>query len=193
MRLIVFGPPGAGKGTQAKLLSSYLSISHLSTGEILRSKLNQKDELSLRLQNIMSSGNLVSDDILNQIVSEKLLSKECKPGFILDGYPRTINQMNYLNNYNQKNSIVINLIINIDVDNITIQNRILNRSKTENREDDSIQTIKTRVNTYNSETKPITEYYKNNNNSIYHEIDGSNKVDEIQKKLRNIVKNANFS
>ena len=193
MQLIVFGPPGAGKGTQAELLSSYLSIFHLSTGEILRSKLNEKDELSLRLQNIMSSGNLVSDDILNQIISEKLLSKECSPGFILDGYPRTINQMNYLNNYNQKNNIVINLIINIHVDNITIQNRILNRSKTENRDDDSIKTIETRVNTYNSETKPITEYYKNNHDSIYHEIDGSNKVEEIQKKLRNIVKNTNFS
>jgi len=193
MRLIIFGPPGAGKGTQAKLLSSYLSISHLSTGEILRSKLNEKDEISFRLQNIMSSGNLVSDDILNQIISEKLISKECDPGFILDGYPRTINQMNYLNNYNQKNNIVINLIINIHVDNLTIQNRILNRSKKENREDDSIETIETRVNTYNLETKPITEYYKNNHKLIYYEIDGTNNVEEIQKKLINIVKNANFS
>ena len=76
MQLIVFGPPGAGKGTQAKLLSSYLSIPHLSTGDILRSKLNEKDEISIKLQSIMSSGNLVSDNILNQIVSEKIISKE---------------------------------------------------------------------------------------------------------------------
>ena len=138
MRLIIFGPPGAGKGTQAKLLSSYLSISHLSTGEILRSKLNDKDELSSKLQNIMSLGKLVSDDILNQIVSEKLMSKECSRGFILDGYPRTIDQMDYLNNFNEKNNIIINLIINIYLDDLTIQNRIISRSKIENRDDDSI-------------------------------------------------------
>tara|TARA_B100001250_G_scaffold407839_1_gene429270 strand:- start:31 stop:612 length:582 start_codon:yes stop_codon:yes gene_type:complete len=193
MQLIVFGPPGAGKGTQAKLLSSYLSIPHLSTGDILRSKLNEKDEISIKLQSIMSSGNLVSDNILNQIVSEKIISKECNRGFILDGYPRTIDQMNYLNNYILNNNIAINLIINIFVDDLTIQKRILNRSKIENREDDSIQTIQTRVNAYNLETKPIAEYYKKNYHSVYYEIDGTNKVEEIQKKLREIVKNTNFS
>jgi len=193
MRLIIFGPPGAGKGTQAKLLSSYLSISHLSTGEILRSKLNDKDELSSKLQNIMSLGKLVSDDILNQIVSEKLMSKECSRGFILDGYPRTIDQMDYLNNFNEKNNIIINLIINIYLDDLTIQNRIISRSKIENRDDDSIKAIQTRLKAYNLETKPISEYYQSNNHSIYYEIDGTNKVDEIQKKLRKIIKNTNFS
>ena len=78
MRIVLFGPPGAGKGTQANLLSSYLKVPHLSTGEILRSKLNDKDELSMKLKNTMSSGNLVSDNILNSIVSDKLLSDECK-------------------------------------------------------------------------------------------------------------------
>ena len=89
--IIFFGPPGAGKGTQAKKIAEYLNLPHLSTGDILRSKIQQKDPLSTKLKEIMSAGKLVSDDILNEIVSEKLLS-ESKKGFILDGYPRTLDQ-----------------------------------------------------------------------------------------------------
>ena len=193
MRLIIFGPPGAGKGTQAKLLSSCLSVPHLSTGEILRSKLSDKDALSLILKNTMSSGKLVSDDILNQIVSDKILSKECATGFILDGYPRTIDQMKHLNHFIETNNLIINFIVNITISDQTIKDRIISRSKIENREDDSIQNIQTRLNAYNFETKPVTEYYQKNHKSIYYKIDGTDKVEEIQKKLIKIIKNTNFS
>lgn len=193
MRLIIFGPPGAGKGTQAKLLSTFLSITHLSTGEILRSKLNEKDDLSLQLKTTISNGNLVSDKILNKIVSDKILSKSCNSGFILDGYPRTIDQMKYLNNFNNQNNININFIINISVDIQTIEERIISRSKLENRDDDSIDTIRTRIKNYIQETKPVSEFYSQNFHSIYYELEGTDKVDEIQKKLIKIVKNANFS
>ena len=87
--IIFFGPPGAGKGTQAKIISEYLNLSHLSTGEILRNKLLEKDDLSIKLKEIMSTGKLVSDDILNSIVSSRL-EIEVSKGFILDGYPRTL-------------------------------------------------------------------------------------------------------
>ncbi len=193
MRLIIFGPPGAGKGTQAKLLSTFLSITHLSTGEILRSKLNEKDDLSLQLKTTISNGNLVSDKILNKIVSDKILSKSCNSGFILDGYPRTIDQMKYLNNFNNQNNININFIINISVDIQTIEERIISRSKLENRDDDSIDTIRTRIKNYIQETKPVSEFYSQNFHSIYYELEGTDKVDEIQKKLIKIVKNTNFS
>ena len=193
MRLIIFGPPGAGKGTQAKLLSTFLSITHLSTGEILRSKLNEKDDLSLQLKTTISNGNLVSDKILNKIVFDKILSKSCNSGFILDGYPRTIDQMKYLNNFNNQNNININFIINISVDIQTIEERIISRSKLENRDDDSIDTIRTRIKNYIQETKPVSEFYSQNFHSIYYELEGTDKVDEIQKKLIKIVKNANFS
>ncbi len=96
-KIIFFGPPGAGKGTQAKIISNYLSIPHLSTGEILRKKLLDKDNLVNQLQSIMSSGNLVSDEILNSIVSSSL-KNETKGGFLLDGYPRTLAQSEFLNN-----------------------------------------------------------------------------------------------
>ena len=97
-QIIFFGPPGAGKGTQAKLISSFLNIPHLSTGDILRKKLLDKDDLANELNNIMSSGNLVSDDILNSIVKSRL-KNENEKGSILDGYPRTMKQAEFLNNF----------------------------------------------------------------------------------------------
>ncbi len=99
--IIFFGPPGAGKGTQAKIISNYLNYTHLSTGEILRKKTLEKDDVSIQLKQIMSSGKLVSDDILNSIVASRL-EKEINNGFILDGYPRTLIQSQYLNNFLEK-------------------------------------------------------------------------------------------
>ena len=110
--VIFFGPPGAGKGTQAKIISEFLNVSHLSTGDILRKKLLDKDKLANELKEIMSAGNLVSDDILNSIVSSTL-KKELSKGFILDGYPRTLNQSEFLNNFLLKTSNSINYIFNI--------------------------------------------------------------------------------
>ena len=117
--IILFGPPGAGKGTQAKIISSEYNISHLSTGDILRSKIQEADELGLKVKDIINSGNLVSDDILNSIVAEKILNKNSN-GFLLDGYPRTLEQSFFLTKLLEKNSININYIfcINISFENI---------------------------------------------------------------------------
>ena len=116
MRIIFFGPPGSGKGTQAKLIADENKISHLSTGDILRKKLKDNDTLSIKLKKIMSSGNLVSDEILNKIVAEKIMSSECLNGFILDGYPRTISQSEYLLEFLDKNSLNIDFIFDFKID-----------------------------------------------------------------------------
>ena len=100
--IIFFGPPGAGKGTQAKIISEFLNLPHISTGDVLRSKIRQKDSLGLQVEEIIANGKLVSDDILNAIVSEKLKSPECANGFILDGYPRSKLQSNFLDNFLEK-------------------------------------------------------------------------------------------
>ena len=192
MKIIFFGPPGSGKGTQAHLLSQYLNIPHLSTGEILRSKLEEKDDLSKTLKKIMSTGNLVSDEILNKIISQKLLSDDCKKGFIIDGYPRTILQSDYLLFFLNKNLINLNLIVNFNIDNKTVEKRILKRSKTENRSDDSNEVIKTRIKKYNTETKPLLDIYSEKFNNIFHEIDGGQEITKIQLDLKNIIKNGNF-
>ena len=185
--IIFFGPPGAGKGTQAKIISEYLKIPHLSTGDILRNKLLDKDNLAIELKKVMSSGNLVSDDILNSIVSSRL-QNEKSSGFILDGYPRTLKQSEFLNNFLSNISYSINFIFNIQIDFKTLKYRILLRSSEQNREDDNIDVIETRYNEYINSTQKVSDFYKNNFNAIYHEIDGSLQIEEITKKIKQILK-----
>ena len=186
--IIFFGPPGAGKGTQAKIIANILELPHLSTGEILRSKIEHKDELAVQLRKIMMSGKLVSDEILNKIVSEKLLN-DCKKGFILDGYPRTMDQSIFLNNFLNQNNLELNYIFNIELDFDLLKQRIINRSKEESREDDNINVIETRYQAYIDTTKNVSDYYMKNNPKIYHVIDGSLEIDEITSKIKKILKN----
>ena len=131
MKIVFFGPPGSGKGTQAKLLAEELNILHLSTGDILRDKLSDGDSLSIKLKEIMSSGNLVSDEILNEIIADKLVSKECSNGYILDGYPRTILQSEFLLSFFQSNNLNLDIIFNFKIDFNLVEERIMHRSKQE--------------------------------------------------------------
>ncbi len=185
--IIFFGPPGAGKGTQAKIISNYLNVSHLSTGDILRKKLLDKDNLANELREIMSSGNLVSDEILNSIVSLRL-KNEANKGFILDGYPRTLQQSKFLDNFLSANLYSINYIFNIQLDFENLKNRILKRSSEESREDDKIEVIETRYNEYINSTQKVSNFYKDKYQSIFSDIDGSLKIDEISEKIINILK-----
>ena len=185
--IIFFGPPGAGKGTQAKILSEYLNVSHLSTGDILRKKLLENDNLAIELKKIMAAGNLVSDDILNSIVSLRL-TKESNKGFILDGYPRTLHQSEFLNNFLSKTSNSINYIFNIKINFETLKNRILKRSTEEKREDDNIDIIETRYNEYLNSTQKVSNFYKDQYNTIFYEIDGSLEIEEITQNIRQIIK-----
>ena len=187
INIIFFGPPGAGKGTQAKKITTLLDLPHLSTGDILRSKSKQNDDLGNELKNIMSSGKLVSDDILNRIVAEKI-NTDCKNGFLLDGYPRTLNQSKFLNNFLSDSSLEINFIFNIDIDFSLLKKRILNRAKEEGREDDNLNVIDTRYNAYINDTKPVTDYYLKNNSDIFHQIQGNDEIDEITYKIKKILK-----
>ena len=185
--IIFFGPPGAGKGTQAKIISDFLEISHLSTGDILRKKLNDKDDLAIELKKIMSSGNLVSDDVLNSIVSSRLLNEKNK-GFILDGYPRTLIQSEFLNKFLFDTSTAINYIFDIQINFNTLKSRILKRSQEENREDDNIQVIQTRYDEYLNSTQKVSDYYKKQLPTIFYEIDGSLQIEQITQKIKKILK-----
>ena len=186
-RIIFFGPPGAGKGTQAKIISEQLNVPHLSTGDILRKKLLDKDNLANELKKIMSSGNLVSDEILNSIVSTRLKNEETN-GFILDGYPRTLKQSEFLNKFLLQMSNSIDYIFNIQINFETLRDRIIKRSSEESREDDNIQVIETRYNEYLNSTQKVSSYYKVNYPNIFHEIDGSLQINEITKKIKEILK-----
>ena len=188
MKIIFFGPPGSGKGTQAKILSKDLNIVHLSTGDILREKLNDGDNLSIKLKQIMSSGNLVSDEILNQIISDKLMSEECSNGYILDGYPRTISQSEFLLSFLKSNNLNLDIIFNFKIDFKIVEDRIILRSKQEQRSDDNIDVIKTRLDKYTEETYPVSQYFSENFSQNFFIIDASQEVSKIQKELMNIIK-----
>ena len=193
--IIFFGPPGAGKGTQAKIISSFLNVPHLSTGDILRSKLLDKDNLASELKKIMASGNLVSDEILNSIVSARLNINSDK-GFILDGYPRTLKQSEFLNNFLLKTNNSINYVFDIEINFQILKNRILKRSSEENREDDNIKVLETRYNEYLNSTEKVSNFYKAQYPNIFFNIDGSSEIQEITKKIKQILKkswkSANF-
>ena len=185
--IIFFGPPGAGKGTQAKIFSEYLSVSHLSTGDILRKKLLEEDDLANELKSIMSSGNLVSDEILNSIVSSRLKNEQ-KNGFILDGYPRTLTQSEFLNNFLLETFSSIDYIFDIQLDFETLKNRIIKRSSEESREDDNIDVIETRYKEYLNSTQKVSNFYRENKTSIFYEIDGSQQIQQITEKIKQILK-----
>ena len=188
MKIVFFGPPGSGKGTQAKLLSKELNILHLSTGDILREKLSDGDSLSLKLKEIMSSGNLVSDEILNQIIANKLISEECSNGYILDGYPRTISQSKFLLSFAKSNNLDLDIIFNFKIDFKLVEERIILRSKQEQRSDDNINVIKTRLEKYIKETYPVSLFFSENFSQNFFTIDASQEVSKIQKELMNIIK-----
>ena len=188
MKIVFFGPPGSGKGTQAKLLSNELNILHLSTGDILRDKLSHGDSLSIELKKIMSSGNLVSDEILNQIIANKLMSEECSNGYILDGYPRTISQSEFFLSFAKSNNLNLDLIFNFKIDFKLVEERIILRSKQEQRSDDNINVIKTRLEKYIKETYPVSQFFSENFSQNFFTIDASQEVSKIQKELINIIK-----
>mgnify|MGYP001172080581 CR=1 FL=1 len=186
--IIFFGPPGAGKGTQAKKISTFLNLPHISTGDVLRSKIKQNDQLALELKKIMTSGKLVSDEILNKIVLDKLLN-DCRSGFILDGYPRTLHQSQFLNDFLEQSKIKLSYIFNIDIDFKILEERILKRSKEENRDDDDIDVIKVRYQAYLDTTQKVSDHYMENNKDIFYNIHGDDKIDEITNKIIKILKN----
>lgn len=188
MKLVFFGPPGSGKGTQADLLANKLDIQHLSTGDILRKKLKNKDEQSLQLQKILSTGNLVPDEHLNQIITEQILSKESANGFILDGYPRTMGQADFLISLMNENNFSFDAIFNFNIDFKIVEQRIIDRYDQEKRTDDNQLVIKTRINKYESETYPVSEYFSKRFSSNYFTIDASLEILEIQKELIKILK-----
>ena len=192
MILIFFGPPGAGKGTQANLISNKYQLPHLSTGNIFRNKLLEKDKMSVSLKKIIDSGELISDEITNKVVEERIKKNDCLKGFILDGYPRTIDQALFLNKKLKEKEININKIIDIEIDNKTIINRIKSRSNIEKREDDNEEVIKIRVSKYQNETKPVSDYYKSLYPEDYHSINGNQEIEKINQDVLNLLKNANF-
>ena len=188
MILIFFGPPGAGKGTQAKFVSDELNLIHLSTGEMLRNQLKKQNDLSEELKKNMDSGQLVSDAILNQIVLERISEKDCENGYIFDGYPRTLTQAHFIDKYFLENNTAIDFFLEFKLNTDDIIKRITNRAKVEKRKDDNVNINKTRLDKYYLQTKPVIEHYKKLYDSAYHIVEGNQEIQQINKLLLNYLK-----
>ena len=161
MRLILLGPPGAGKGTQAKLLVDTYGIPQLSTGDILRSAIAAKTPLGLEAKAIVDRGDLVSDAIVNGIVSERLDAEDCKPGFILDGFPRTIAQAEALDEMLVDKGVKLDAVIEIKADADELVRRVIQRAKESGgaRADDNEEVLRKRLGVYQEQTAPLVAYY----------------------------------
>ena len=182
LNIVLFGPPGAGKGTQAEKLIEKYGLVHLSTGDLFRLNLNNETSLGLEAKKYMNKGDLVPDQIVISMVEDKINKSSNVIGFVFDGFPRTINQAIALDNMLEKNNIPIKQMIALKVDENELIKRIKNRAKTSGREDDkSIDKINNRIQVYNQETKPVADYYKKYNK--YSEFDGIGEINEIFLKL----------
>lgn len=187
MRLILLGPPGAGKGTQAKVLVDAYGIPQLSTGDILRSAIAAKTPMGLAAKEIMDRGDLVSDDIVNGIVSERLDAEDCKPGFILDSFPRTIPQAEALDQMLSDKGMDLDAVVEITADAEVLVARVINRAKESNRADDNPEIIRNRLNVYREQTAPLVEFYRGK--GLLKSVDGMQPVDEVTAAIRRAVHN----
>lgn len=160
MRLILLGPPGAGKGTQAKILIEAYGIPQLSTGDILRSAIQNKTPMGLAAKEVMDRGDLVSNDIVNGIVSDRLDAEDCKGGFILDGFPRTIVQAEALDKMLDAKGMNLDAVIELTADADTLVSRVIHRAKESNRPDDNPDVIRKRLDVYKNDTAPLVDYYR---------------------------------
>ena len=208
MRLILLGPPGAGKGTQAKRVIEEFDIPHISTGDIFRKNIKEKTELGQKVEGLLAEGKLVPDELTIEIVWDRLDQEDCENGFLLDGFPRTIPQAEALDEGLAKRGLKLDRVLNIDVDKDSLVKRLSGRRVCPNcgasyhidnnppkvegicdvcqtpviqREDDKEQTVLDRIKVYDSQTKPLVDFY--NKQDLVFTVDGTLPIDEITNKL----------
>ena len=188
MIIILLGPPGSGKGTQANFIQNKLSIPHLSTGDILRQSVKNKTELGNIVKNVMAKGELVSDELVLQIIKERISQNDCDKGFILDGYPRNIAQAESLKEVLKDVNRNIDRIIFLDVDFKVLQSRIETRSKENNdeiRADDTSEVLIKRLDEYKLQTAPLAEYYSRYKK--FKKINGMNTISDVSHDIENFL------
>ena len=185
MNIILFGPPGAGKGTQAKYIVNKTNGVQISTGDMLREEIQNNSEIGKKITNDMNEGKFVSDEIVNELIKNVIFDPKKKERLIFDGYPRSISQAKNLDHLLNQSNQKIDLIFFLNVNKETIINRIKKRKIIENRSDDELNTIRKRFDTYMITTRPVLDFYSKNTN--FHEIDGTLEIDEITRKIDTFI------
>lgn len=177
MRLVLLGPPGSGKGTQATRLKDELQIPHISTGDLLRAEVAAGSELGLAAKEVMARGELVSDEILLGMIRSRLSREDVANGFILDGYPRNVAQANALEALLADINQPLQAVVQLDVANELLVERIAGRAKAEGREDDNPESVRKRLQVYSDSTAPVIGFYEGRGSLA--KVDGVGSLDEV--------------
>jgi adenylate kinase len=180
-RMILLGPPGAGKGTQATGLVHRLAIPHVSTGDMLRAAVKAATPVGLKAKAVMEAGELVSDEIVIGIAEERLSEPDARKGFLLDGFPRTIAQAEALESLLGKLGVALDCCLALTVDNEAIVERLLKRAEIEGRADDNEETIRERMREYDSKTAPLLDFYRSRGALV--EVDGMGTIEEVGQRI----------
>lgn len=216
MRMILLGPPGAGKGTQAKLISEKYSIPHISTGDIFRKNISEKTPLGTKAKEYMDKGQLVPDELTIDLVNDRLTHEDCKNGFLLDGFPRTVKQAEALEKFLQQSGKNLNTALLIDVPSEFILERMTGRrvcpscgasyhikfnppknegicdscnSNIEQRKDDTEETVKERIDVYDKQTQPLVDFYASKDQLFV--VDGTQSIDQVFQIISNHIESNN--
>lgn len=184
--VVLFGPPGAGKGTQAQILKDKLGLTYIATGDLFRHHIKNQTKLGKKAKEYIDKGNLVPDEITIGMI-EEIVKDPNSHGFIFDGFPRTVKQAEVLDKLLKDKDLIIDALLFLDVPDERIIRRLVERGKTSGRSDDNEETIKHRLNQYHNFTEPVKDYYKKQNK--FYKIDGVGDIDEINQRLLDVIKN----
>ena len=181
MRMILMGPPGAGKGTQAQVVAERYSIPAISTGDIFRKNASEGTELGIQAQRFMDAGEYVPDELTNLMVRNRIDEPDAQRGFLLDGYPRTLAQVEELDGMIKHTGHVLDAVVVLTVDKEELVQRLLQRAETEGRADDTEDVVRRRQEVYHDQTAPLIDVYRDRGLMI--EVDGMGEVDEVSKRV----------
>lgn len=187
MRIILMGPPGAGKGTQAKVIANHFGIPAISTGDIFRSNVASQSELGVAAQRYMDAGDYVPDEITNAMVRDRLAQPDAEPGFLLDGYPRTLAQVEELDSM-LADDHPVNAVVVLGADQEELISRLLQRARTEGRADDTEDVIRRRQEIYTEQTAPLIEVY--DGRDLVREVDGMGEIDAVTHRVFDALESA---
>ena len=185
MNIVIFGPPGAGKGTQSKFIVSKYNLHQLSTGDLLRYEIKNNTPIGSQISSIMNNGELVSDEIVGNLIEKVVSNNLYKNKIIFDGYPRTLSQAQNLDNLLKKYDQKINIVLKLSVSLETVKKRISERQNQENRDDDNEETAIKRYKTYEKSSEPVMNYYKQSN--LLRVINGEATISKINSEISGLI------
>jgi len=183
--IIIFGPPGTGKGTMATKLAKEYGFRHISTGDIIRKNQEDRTKIGILADKIVNGGNLLPDEIVNEMVKQEIIDDTNSKGFIFDGFPRTAGQAKMLDQFLHKRRAPINTIIHLDVDKHVVKARILERGRMSGRKDDTSEVFETRWAAYQSQTIPALNYFNGRGKVV--RVDGMESIESVYSNIKTIV------